>query len=117
MVYNLPSDSVAFIPLVHSDETGKAHPPGPGWSVKSSDPCVKAELSPSGDAVKLTPTAANGSAQIVHERDDVRDILDVTIVASVVRRVAFDIANARLEPADERRDEPGDDGVVEQRRP
>lgn len=116
--YSLPSDSIAFIPLIHSDQEGKPYQPGPGWTVKSSDPSVKADFAGrteddavrgfAGDGrfIKLTPTAAKGGAQVVYERDLVRDTLEVTITPPVVTRVAFDVSNAKLLPIDEER-EPG----------
>lgn len=108
MQYNIPSDSVATIPLVFNDEEGKPRAGGKGWKVSSSDACVKAEIirEHGHTVLKLTPTADKGTSHVVYEREDVRDTLDVAIVGAAVKRVAFDVHNAKQHAMDDAEDEP-----------
>jgi len=103
VAYSLPADAIAYVPVIYRDDNSVSLDPVAGWAVVSGDPQVVAvEFSDDRREVKLIPAGAPGAmAQVVIERDGplpVRDTLEVTIGAARITRVAFDIANARLEP-------------------
>lgn len=101
--FNLPADTIAVVPLRHSDEAGQPVEPSADWELHSSDTAVTAELSEDGRSVRLVPNGEVGArADITMARGDVGDALHVVITAPRVTRIAFDVANATMEPRDNR---------------